>query len=135
MRVEPIRLPVGAPVGIPVTVHVSIGEEGCVRRTSRVRLRRLRPDLKMSDLQGDIGVFHFVKEAFRCPSDLARYRDPRPRRDRRGIQKLLLEGNEATLRGGPVHNGLIGLVQWKVENLKMLVLSPTPSNDAATGSA
>src|SRR2546428_11298805 len=118
MRVEPIRLPVGAPVGIPVTVHVSIGVEGSVGRTSRVRLRRLRPDLKMSDLQGDIGVFHFVKEAFRCPSDLARYRDPRPRRDRRGIQKLLLEGNEATLRGGPGPSGVIEIVSGEGEGFQ-----------------
>src|SRR2546422_3956795 len=89
--IGPIRLPVEAPVGVPVTIRVSIGVEGSVGRVSRVRHGRLRPDLKMADLQGHVGVFHVIEVALGCADDFTYQRDARPTGHRRRVQKLLLE--------------------------------------------
>src|SRR5881397_2633251 len=53
-----------------------------------------------------------------CAGDLPHHRDAGPRGHRRRIQKLLLESQVASLRDGPVHDGLIKFVEWKVKDLE-----------------
>jgi len=72
----------------------------------------------MADLQGHVGVSHFIELSLGSAGDLTHNRDAGPRGHRRRVQELLLKSEVASLRDGPVHDGFIKLVEWKVKDLE-----------------
>src|SRR5215510_2821828 len=71
---------------------------------------------EVADDEDGIFILHFVKQQGLGPRDFAHEGDTAPRREDRGVEELLLDGQEAPLRFRTVRDGIRGCIKWKLQD-------------------